>query len=267
MERVSELFFELSNEDRLDILHLLEKEALKLTHISKKLDLSSSEVFRQLSRLTDARLVSKNVEGLYTLTPYGEQCLRWVPGYVFISDNREYFQSHSFSKMPKEFLLRLSELSGSGFSNDALISVSHIESMIRESEEYILIIHDQFLLSAYPLASEAVQRGVNIRAIDPLVYRPSISIRGEVEAEDQEILMKAVTDGRLVNRQMAQFDVYLWMSEKEVAILSFPDLDGGFDYSGFTSEDEQVLKWCRDLFDHYWELSQPKHELSFGRPY
>jgi predicted transcriptional regulator len=139
--------------------------------------------------------------------------------------------------------------------------------MLRDSEEYILIIHDQFLLSAYPLASEAVQRGVNIRTIDPTVYRPSITLKGEVKARDQEILTNALNEGRLLNREMEHFDVYLWMSEKEVAILSFPDLNGSFDYNGFTSKSDQTIKWCRDLFNYYWGMAQPKHELSFTRPY
>ena len=40
MENVCSLFFELSNEDRLSIMLELEKEPLKLTHISKKFDLT-----------------------------------------------------------------------------------------------------------------------------------------------------------------------------------------------------------------------------------
>jgi predicted transcriptional regulator len=267
MERVSELFFELSNEDRLNILYLLEKNALKLTQISKKLDLTSSEVHRQLSRLTDAKLVARNVEGSHILTPYGKQCIRWIPGYKFISENRDYFQSHSFSQIPSEYLNRLGELSKSSYIDDALISVSNIESMIQNANEYILIIHDQFLLSAYPLASDAINRGVTIRTIDPVVYRPSISIRGKVDEKHQEILSTALRNERLLNRQLESFDVFMWMSESETSILSFPDLKGRFDYTGFTSNDTVFLKWCRNLFDCYWNSAKPKQELTFTKPY
>ncbi|MBC8223278.1 DUF1724 domain-containing protein [Candidatus Bathyarchaeota archaeon] len=85
--------------------------------------------------------------------------------------------------------------------------------------------------------------------------------------EDQKTLSQAMEDGRLINRKMEQFDVFLWMSEKEVAILSFPTLDGKFDYLGFTSKDDRALEWCFDLFRYYWESAVPKHELSFARPY
>ena len=267
MENVCSLFFELSNEDRLRIMLELEKEPLKLTHVSKKLDLTSSEAHRQLSRLSEAKLVAKDVEGFFSLTPFGEQALNWIPGYSFISDNSGYFQSHTLSNLPSEFLHRLGDLSGCVFSNDALVSVSNIETMIREADEYIHNIHDQYLLSAYPLASEAVERGVKIESIDPVVYRPSLQIKGEISEEDQKTLSQALEDGRLVNRKMEQFDVFLWMSEKEVAILSFPTLDGKFDYLGFTSKDDRALGWCDDLFRYYWERAEPKHELTFARPY
>ena len=267
MENVCSLFFELSNEDRLSIMLALEREPLKLTHISKKLDLTSSESHRQLSRMLETKLVVKDVEGFFSLTPFGEQALKWIPGYTFISENSEYFQSHTLSNLPPDLLSRLGDLSGCMFSNDAMISVSHIETMIREADKYIYNIHDQFLLSAYPLASEAVKRGVNIKSIDPAVYRPSLEIKGEISEEDQKTLSQALEEGRLVNRKMEQFEVFLWMSEKEIAILSFPTLDGTFDYLGFTSKDERALKWCNDLYNYYWDRAEPKHELSFARPY
>jgi len=267
MEKVCNLFFELSNEDRLRIMLKLEKEPLKLTNVSKKLDLTSSESHRQLSRLLEMKLVVKNVEGFFSLTPFGKQSLNWIPGYTFISDKSEYFQYHTLSNLPNDLLLRLGDLSGCKFSNDALVSVSNIETMIREAEEFIHTIHDQFLLSAYPLASEAVERGVQIKSIDPVVYRPSLQIKGEVSAEDQKTLSQAQEAGRLINRKMEQFDVFLWMSEKEVAILSFPRVDGTFDYLGFTSKDDRALNWCNDLFKYYWERAELKHDLTFAKPY
>jgi predicted transcriptional regulator len=267
MENVCSLFFELSNEDRLSIMLEIEKEPLKLTHISKKLDLTSSESHRQLSRLLEMKLVVKDVEGFFNLTPFGEQALKWIPGYTFISDNSEYFQSHILSNLPHEILHRLGDLSDCVFSNDALVSVSNIETMMREADEYIHIIHDQFLLSAYPLASKAVKRGVHIKTIDPIVYRPSLQIKGEVDENDKKTLSDAQGDGRLINRKIEQFDVFLWMSEKEVAIISFPTLDGRFDYLGFTSKGIRTLKWCNDLIRYYWDSAELKHELTFTLPY
>ncbi len=41
----------------------LEKDTFKLTHVSRKLDLNSSESHRQLPRLSEMKLVVKDVEG------------------------------------------------------------------------------------------------------------------------------------------------------------------------------------------------------------
>ena len=44
---LSDFFFELSNQDRLDIMKLIDKRPLKLSHISKELDLPMQEISRQ----------------------------------------------------------------------------------------------------------------------------------------------------------------------------------------------------------------------------
>ena len=46
MENLCSLLFELSGEDRLRILHQLDKKAMNVTHLSKELDLTKQEVSR-----------------------------------------------------------------------------------------------------------------------------------------------------------------------------------------------------------------------------
>ncbi len=48
------------------------------------------------------------------------------------------------------------------------------------------------------------------------------------------------------------------MSEKEVAYISFPTINGRFDYLGFTSKDEGAHHWCNDVFLFYWEEARLK---------
>ena len=43
--------------------------------------------------------------------------------------------------------------------------------------------------------------------------------------------------GLLEFRVLRRVDVFLYMTEKEVCALAFPNLDGRFDYLGFTSTD------------------------------
>ena len=73
MKDYSSLMFELSSVDRLDILKLLRKTPLKLSHISKRLDFTVQETSRNISRLSDAHIIAKNVDGTFSLTSYGER--------------------------------------------------------------------------------------------------------------------------------------------------------------------------------------------------
>jgi predicted transcriptional regulator len=59
-------------------------------------------------------------------------------------------------------------------------------------------------------------------------------------------------------RGLENVDVFMAISEKEVAALAFPEVTGGFDYLGFTSRDEKTLKWCTELFQYYWGKAKPK---------
>lgn len=178
--------------------------------------------------------------------------MRLLPGFEFISEHRGYFSSHSLAQLPHEFMGRLGELANSKYTNDIMVAISNKEAMMREAEKRIWIIHDQYLMSAYHLASEAVERGVKIKAIDPKTYHPSLKLRGEVRAEDKEALSRAMTSGFLGMGTLEPFDAYLWMSEKEVAVMAFPTIDGKFDYVGFSSTNERVRKWCSDLFQYHW---------------
>ena len=70
-ERIERLYFELASESRLGILHELSKQDGKMREIARKLELTTTEAFRQLQRLNDALLVQKKPEGTYAITEYG----------------------------------------------------------------------------------------------------------------------------------------------------------------------------------------------------
>lgn len=64
--------------------------------------------------------------------------------------------------------------------------------------------------------------------------------------------------GLLEEKILERLDICLYMSEKEVAGVAFPFPDGRFDYLGFTATDERSHKWCRDLFQYYWERAHSR---------
>jgi len=51
---------------------------------------------------------------------------------------------------------------------------------------------------------------------------------------------------------MKDVRVAMALNEK-LAGVCLPDLNGRVDFSaGFSGNDERFMKWCRDLFEHYW---------------
>ena len=156
-----ELFFELSNEDRVNILDLLQKEHLNLTNISNKLDLRNQETSRHLSRLEESRLVLKNTDGTYQNTAFAELILRKQSEIGFLLDHREYFNSHLVEGLPSDLLAKLGVLSNSNYIDDTLIALQVVKRIIDESEEYLFRLSDQFLMVLLDPIVAATERGIN----------------------------------------------------------------------------------------------------------
>ena len=68
-ERLGDLYFELSNEDRLGILHRLRDTSMNVTRLARDLEITTQECSRHMARLSEAILVARNPEGAYSLTP------------------------------------------------------------------------------------------------------------------------------------------------------------------------------------------------------
>jgi len=159
MERLCDLYFELSNEDRLAILHKLEEDSMNVTGMARGLGITTQECSRHLSRLSDAGLVERNPGGFYGLTPYGKSSLRLIPAQRFIAEHKDYFNAHTLERLPLEFLSRIGELQGSNPTENVMVTFGLLESLFKNAEEHVSMIHDQYLLSILPLGVEALKRG------------------------------------------------------------------------------------------------------------
>ena len=143
-------------------------------------------------------------------------------------------------------MARLGELRGSLIVGDVMAVFPNIQEMCDEAEEYIWRFTDWHLNLIYPNLQAAANRGVEYRRIAPEVIVESPHVERMPLVEPCEV------------RGMKSVDVFMAISEKEVAALAFPEVTGGFDYLGFTSRDEKTLKWCTELFQHYWDRATPK---------
>ena len=255
METLCDIFFEFSNEDRLRILYTLKETPLTVTSLSRELGLTTQETSRHLSRLGDAGLTRKDPEGGHHLTPYGHMSLNQLWGFRFTCSHRDYFRTHDVTRLPPEFVARIGELEPCTYVDDIMVIFHRIEQAFRDAEEYVWRMTDRYILTAIPGMEDALQRGVEFRLIEPrdIVIPP--------EFNNGPILREALRSRQFLNNVIDQVNVFMAVSEKEVAGICFPGADGRMDYRGFVSDDPGVHRWTTALYEYYWMRSERKTAL------
>jgi predicted transcriptional regulator len=260
MERLGDLYFELSNEDRLEILHKLRDNPMNVTRLARELEITTQECSRHMARLSEALLVARNPDGAYALTPYGRLSLRLLTSQSFVAEHRDYFNAHSLGVHPQELVARIGELGEGKPTGNVMVTFSLVEKIMKEAEEYILMIHDQYLLTILPLCVSALKRGVRLRSVELESRGHRRNLNPErpeyISEEDEDFFMEAWKEETGKSRFIEDIDVFLYANEKE-AVIAFPLAAGGFDYLGFSSTDSAFIKYCVDFFNHYFELGEP----------
>jgi predicted transcriptional regulator len=228
---------------------LLKKTPLKLSHISSKLDFTVQETSRNVLRLSDAKLIRKDVDGTFHLTPYGEEVLNLLPGFRVLFKNREYFMTHTLSRFPPQFRAGLGILNNFDFASDVMVTFHNIEKMIAKAEEFVWILTNQVLASTVPYLMQELERGGEFRLLMPKDYLPSKDVR---ELVTNPVFAKATRSNKLEIKFLEIVDVCLCLSENEVSVLAFSNLEGRLDYTGFKAEGELAVEWSKALYTYYW---------------
>ena len=185
MTSASELFFELSNDDRLKILMLLQEEPGKLTEISNKIGITHQQCTRHLKRLLDVQMIKRNGGGLYEITPFGQLVLQFTPSLQFISEHKDYWNTHSPFELPTNIIVQLGALLNSMLMMNVMEAISEIELMVKNCSEYLYVIIDKRTHSIRPHVAEAVRRGVQVKSISPESYVPSVDVKREIDFDDE----------------------------------------------------------------------------------
>ncbi|UCD73579.1 MAG: DUF1724 domain-containing protein, partial [Candidatus Bathyarchaeota archaeon] len=246
-----DLLFETSNETRHNILLLLQLKGMRLTDVANEMALNNPEARRHLFRLRDAGLIVRDNDGFYHLTPYGETVLLLLQEYHFLSANREYFQTHTLSKIPNRFVKQIGELRASMNLANAMDFLRHTENLLKESNEYVWLLVDQFPMNSLSSIVEAIERGVQFRILEPRerILNPDIE---SMTSEETQALNRTRQTPLVDQRMVDDVNVNLFLSDNR-CVIAFPTSEGLYDYRGFTSNDDSSIKWCMELFHHYWE--------------
>ncbi len=243
--KLSSLLFELSHPWRLKVLLLIAEEGERHSYISKKLKISPQETTRHLTRLRDAKLIEKDVQGFFRLTNYGKAVLTLLPGFEFLAEFGEDLMTHTLD-IPKEFIERIGELKSFERTEGVMTLFRRIELSLADAEKYMWYLSPEILVSAVPIFRKNLERGLEFRLILP----KSVRYPPEFEPKLREHV-----------RFLDEIKISIGMTEKSVGFC-LPASEGKIDFStSFGSRDEEFHKWCEDLFLYYWEKARPAREL------
>ena len=227
---MDKLFYELASESRLDILRKLNEKSWKMNDLARKLDLTTTESFRQLQRLKEASLVEKQPDGKYVITAYGKLVLQLSASLEFVFRHKEYFRAHDVTQIPLQFVSRIGELSQAKLIMGMVESTTKSSTLIGEAEQFMWAVSSEPVPSPFSEVAKQIPKGVEYRILSP---QPPVRMP------------------RLESRCLSDVPVILAVTEKE-ATLSFRFIEGRVDYACFSGSDPLFLNWVKELFLYYW---------------
>lgn len=238
-------FTELSNDSRLAILFLLFTKKLNLTQISQRIALSMPETSRHLSRLAKTKFVRKDTKGYYHLSQFGYSTLIMIPGFSFITKNKDYILTHSFLTVPPELMCRIGELKYSVRIKKFMSVLELIELCIRKAEKRVFMMSDQIMKHSALLIEEKVGFGLEFESLFPESYNLPIKF---VQLPDKNVTI----------RTCEEITNFILLTERET-ILAFPNKSNTIDYNDvFYAQDESSLNWSKDFIINFFENSKQK---------
>ena len=254
IETTSENFLEISSEQRLSIIFLLDKEKLSLSKIAKELDASSSEIHRNISRLLKSNLIEKDSESDFSLTSLGKATCMMIPSFSFITENSSFFKKHDFGNLETKFIQRLGSLNDHKKIKGFVKVLEKWKDIHENSEKFIFN-----LLPEVPYSKEIIEIVENkLKSeipIKSIFSEDTIVPEERKEIFEKKNFQKFVKDGILERKMIKNISVVTLLNEKEAGII-FPLKNGEPDLSEMLySTDPEFCDWCLDFFNFCWKNS------------
>ncbi len=237
------LMFELSHPERINILHLLKEKPLRLSQLSKELEVNTAEVSRHLDRLGKAELINRDSGSNYNLTPFANIILSEVSKFDFLTKNIEYFLKHDISCIP-EHLHWLNAMAKGRLSEGTLETTSLIKETSDNAEKFVYVISNEVMRGIVDIDCKKNDEGVVFKKIYPREAKLPVEYESRM-GESFEI------------KNLEEVPIGLKMNEK-FAGVGLMDTNGRVDLSVvMIGEDESFRRWVNAIFDYYWKKAKP----------
>jgi predicted transcriptional regulator len=233
---------------------------MNLTLIAKHLGITMQEAHRNFNRLMDAGIVTRDSNGSYSLTTFGNTIVTQIPSINFLSKNKNYFSDHYFADLPMKFVQRIGSLDNGKFIQGLVAVIEEIKEMYRHSEEYIYGMIPQVPLDLMEVAVNTVT-GRKIKFNYILPKNAVIPKKGKDflnKINYQELLKNGLIERKMID----EVKVSVVLNEKK-ALVMFPSIKGETDMNGAFSngidkENNKLFhEWCLDYFRYSWLNSKP----------
>lgn len=254
LEDYAKYFLEVSSEQRLKIIQLVNEKEYRLSELAKKLEATTPEVHRNLDRLEKGGFIQKNVNGHFDLTTLGQMVLGLIPNLAFVIENKKYFMEHPINSLPHKFISRLGELFECNKLKSYVDVFEYWKQIYENAEEYIYNIlydvpyFDDFTKPIY----DKLSSGVKIKSI---FYEKAMvsSSRGEVVKK----LKKFIDNGDIQRMMIKNIGAAVILNEKQSCLI-FPNSEGKLD-AGYAFVGDKFLfhQWCFDYFNYSWYNATP----------
>jgi predicted transcriptional regulator len=238
------LFFELASESRLEILRALLERNYKMQELARKLELTDTEAFRQLQRLTQALMIQKQPDGAYSITEYGKLVMQFSNNYNFAFKFKQCLLTRDVWRIPEPFINRLGELSDATLSMDTIEMVNNAETLISGAEKFLWIIGDRPMNLVSAKVTQQTQKG-------------QLSVKFLFDENSKQYYQNIPeVKGIFEKRVIPQLPAILLLTEKYAGINLLSN-DGRADNAIFYGKDPRFMRWATDFFVYFWE--QGKH--------
>ncbi|MCX9009802.1 MAG: DUF1724 domain-containing protein [Candidatus Methanoperedens sp.] len=241
--KVYELFTELSSENRLGILQTLDEKPMAFTNLIKEVDMNSTEASRQLSRLTEARLIEKKGDGKYYNTLFGKLVISTISDLNFISEKSEFFLKHDTAYIPLDLLRQIDALSSGEIVTGVYNILNTHEKLGDGIKSYMWYMSDDFPRHHLPYIEKKLEDGLEIRVILP---KDLCSTSMLSEKNRKKIEIKVLDESKISVIVSDNF-----------SMLELPGQDGKIDQNtAIFGYDDKFREWCKKLFQYYWEKTK-----------
>jgi predicted transcriptional regulator len=221
-----QILSELSSKNRLGILKVLDSAPATFTSLAKEVGLNSTEMSRQLSRLTDAELIEKKGDGKYHNTNLGKLIISYISGLDLISENSVFFNQHDTGSIPIHLRPQMGAFSSVEFAEGVYNIMNILEERDDDLSSYVWFMAPDFPRHHLSGLDKHLNEGLEIRAI--ITENLLESLEKGVEATNK-IKIRTV-------------------EKVKISVVS----SDGFSMVQLGSDD-RFRKWCDDLFQYYWD--------------